>query len=245
MHVWSVLRVLSNFNESMCLRVMPKVLSEMASEIPRCAVLLEEKQLPADTADLGRWDAQVLVLASDEARAACIASGLDNKFCRIEITDQSDWQVARLKLVGASAIILASPVVDLNLLSELLTVRRFRSVPVLVFVDRSSRETVTEALKLGVSAFIVNGLEPDRIPAILHVAEERHALTSVLREQLQKSQEELAARKTIERAKGLLMMKSGLSEQEVYDSMRRMAMTQGKPMREVADAVLAIFSMFP
>jgi response regulator NasT len=41
------------------------------------------------------------------------------------------------------------------------------------------------------------------------------------------------------------MMKSGLSEQEVYDSMRRMAMTQGKPMREVADAVLAVFSIFP
>ena len=225
---------------------MPRVLNEMASENSRCTGLLCEAQpLPVDATGLGRWDAQVLILASDEGRAACIAAGVAHKSCRIEITGQSEWQPDQLKLVGASAIILASPVLDLELLSELLMVRRFRSVPILVFVDRSSREVMTEALRLGVSAFIVNGLEPERIPAILQVAEERHALTMALKDQLQKSREELAARKTIERAKGLLMMKSGLSEQEVYDSMRRMAMTQGKPMREVADAVLAVFSIFP
>ncbi|WP_281198945.1 ANTAR domain-containing response regulator [Hyphomonas adhaerens] len=162
-----------------------------------------------------------------------------------EITGHADWQARRLKLIGASAIILASPEVDLDLLTELLAMRRFRSVPILVFVDQGSREEMSRALKLGVSAFIVDGLEPDRIPAILNVAEERHSLTLALRDELQKSREDLAARKTVERAKGLLMTKSGLSEQDVYDSMRRMAMTQGKPMREIAQNVLAIFAIFP
>lgn len=133
----------------------------------------------------------------------------------------------------------------MDLLTELLAMRRFRSVPILVFVDQGSREEMSRALKLGVSAFIVDGLEPERIPAILNVAEERHSLTLALRDELQKSREDLAARKTIERAKGLLMTKSGLSEQDVYDSMRRMAMTQGKPMREIAENVLAIFAIFP
>ena len=217
----------------------------MASENFRGAELLEEGQKLVHSVEASVWDSQILVLASDEARASRIAGGLSNKPLQVEVTGQPDWETRRLKLVGASAIILASAEADLELLSELLAMRRFRSVPILVFVDRSSREEMSQALKLGVSAFIVDGLEPERIPAILEVAEERHVLTSELRDELRKSQENLAARKTIERAKGLLMTKSGLSEQEVYDSMRRMAMAQGKTMREVAENILAIFALFP
>lgn len=217
----------------------------MASDNFRGAELLEEGQKSVHSAEASVWDSQILVLASDQARASRIAGGLSNKPLQVEVTGHADWETRRLKLVGASAIILASAQADLELLSELLAMRRFRSVPILVFVDRSSREEMSQALKLGVSAFIVDGLEPERIPAILEVAEERHVLTSELRDELRKSQENLAARKTIERAKGLLMTKSGLSEQEVYDSMRRMAMTQGKTMREVAENILAIFALFP
>lgn len=217
----------------------------MASDKFRGAELLEEGQKPVYSAEASVWDSQILVLASDQARASRIAGGLSNKPLQVEVTGQPDWETRRLKLVGASAIILASAQADLELLSELLAMRRFRSVPILVFVDRSSREEMSQALKLGVSAFIVDGLEPERIPAILEVAEERHVLTSELRDELRKSQENLAARKTIERAKGLLMTKSGQSEQEVYDSMRRMAMAQGKTMREVAENILAIFALFP
>ena len=217
----------------------------MASDKFRGAELLEEGQKPVYSAEASVWDSQILVLASDQARASRIAGGLSNKPLQVEVTGQPDWETRRLKLVGASAIILASAQADLELLSELLAMRRFRSVPILVFVDRSSREEMSQALKLGVSSFIVDGLEPERIPAILEVAEERHVLTSELRDELRKSQENLAARKTIERAKGLLMTKSGQSEQEVYDSMRRMAMAQGKTMREVAENILAIFALFP
>lgn len=217
----------------------------MSAETPRCTVLPQEEKSSVRAGETMSWDGQVLILASDESRAMRVASGLGEQPFQTEITGHSGWHTRRLRLIGASAIILASPVADLELLTELLGMRRFRSVPILVFVDRSSRDEMSRALKLGVSSFIVDGLEPDRIPAILDVAEERHALTLSLRDQLQKSQEDLAARKTIERAKGLLMTKSGLPEQEVYDSMRRMAMTQGKPMREIAENILAIFAIFP
>ena len=223
----------------------PRTRNKMAAETSHCTAPPNEAQQSAGASDDASWDGQILILASDELRAGRISSGLGDQPHRTEITGHPDWQTRRLKLMGASAIILASPAADLELLAGLLAMRRFRSVPVLVFVDQGAREDMSRALKLGVSAFIVDGLEPERIPAILNVAEERHALTVALREQLQKSQEDLAARKTIERAKGLLMTKSGLPEQEVYDSMRRMAMTQGKTMREISENVLAIFAIFP
>ena len=217
----------------------------MAYEESRGQVLLAEAQQSSRLPDAAAWDTQILVLASDEQRAARFSSSFGGKPFQTEITGHPDWRAAGLKLTVASMIVLVSPVADLALLSELVAVRRFRSVPIVVFVDRSSREDISKALRLGVSAYIVDGLEPRRLPAILNVAVERHALTMTLRDELRKSQEDLAARKTIERAKGLLMTKSGLSEQDVYDSMRRMAMTQGKPMREVAETILAIFSIFP
>jgi response regulator NasT len=217
----------------------------MAAENPRSTVLLEEQQQSIPASEMASWGGQILVLASDETRARQISNGLGEQPHHTEITGHADWQTRRLRLMGARAILLASPTADLELLTDLLAMRRFRAVPVLVFVDQGSREEMSRALKLGVSAFIVDGLEPERVPAILNVAEERHALTLSLQDQLQKTQEDLAARKTIERAKGLLMTKSGLAEQEVYDSMRRMAMTQGKPLREIAENILAIFAIFP
>jgi response regulator NasT len=217
----------------------------MAAENPRSTVLLEEQQQSIPASEMASWGGQILVLASDETRARQISNGLGEQPHHTEITGHADWQTRRLRLMGARAILLASPTADLELLTDLLAMRRFRAVPVLVFVDQGSREEMSRALKLGVSAFIVDGLEPERVPAILNVAEERHALTLSLQDQLQKTQQDLAARKTIERAKGLLMTKSGLAEQEVYDSMRRMAMTQGKPLREIAENILAIFAIFP
>jgi response regulator NasT len=217
----------------------------MAAENPRSTVLLEEQHQSIPASEMASWCGQILVLASDETRARQISNGLGEQPHHTEITGHADWQTRRLRLMGARAILLASPTADLELLTDLLAMRRFRAVPVLVFVDQGSREEMSRALKLGVSAFIVDGLEPERVPAILNVAEERHALTLSLQDQLQKTQEDLAARKTIERAKGLLMTKSGLAEQEVYDSMRRMAMTQGKPLREIAENILAIFAIFP
>lgn len=217
----------------------------MAAENPRSTVLLEEQQQSIPASEMAIWGGQILVLANDETRARQISNGLGEQPHHTEITGHADWQTRRLRLMGARAILLASPTADLELLTDLLAMRRFRAVPVLVFVDQGSREEMSRALKLGVSAFIVDGLEPERVPAILNVAEERHALTLSLQDQLQKTQQDLAARKTIERAKGLLMTKSGLAEQEVYDSMRRMAMTQGKPLREIAENILAIFAIFP
>lgn len=225
--------------------LLPRAPNHMASEVSRGAGLLEEGQSEARSPDTDSWDSQILVLASDETRAERIASGLAGMPHQIEVTGDAGWQARRLKLAGASTIILASPRADLELLTDLLAMRRFRSIPILVFVDLTTREDMSRALKLGVSAYIVDGLVPERMPAILQVAEERHAITTELRDQLRKSQEDLVARKTIERAKGLLMTKSSLPEQEVYDSMRRMAMSQGKPLREVAENILAIFAIFP
>ena len=92
----------------------------------------------------------------------------------------------------------------------------------------------------GVSAYIVAGLAPDRIRPILDFAMARFQHEQGLRRELAEARSELAGRKVIERAKGLLMQRQGLSEPEAYEKLRRTAMDKGLKIAEVAQRILDV-----
>ena len=64
---------------------------------------------------------------------------------------------------------------------------------------------------------------------------------NALREETESLAEALAARKSIERAKGLLMAKEGLTEQEAFERLRRASQLAGRPLKVVAEALIATF----
>ena len=74
---------------------------------------------------------------------------------------------------------------------------------------------------------------------------ERFRLVDALYKELSNSKSELESRKLIERAKGLLMQQRGLTEQAAYDALRKMAMARGKPVREIAETIVAISNILP
>lgn len=109
---------------------------------------------------------------------------------------------------------------------------------VAVFVEKCRPDYVTQAIETGVGALIVNGLSEHRIERVIHLAKARHAMIKTYQEKLEGLKLELDNRKDIERAKGLLMEKRNISEKEAYDTIRRLSMAKGKPMREIAIALL-------
>jgi AmiR/NasT family two-component response regulator len=80
--------------------------------------------------------------------------------------------------------------------------------------------------------------EADLLPAI-RTARARHEEMAEIREQAESLAEALAARKSIERAKGLLMEREGLSEQEAFARLRKASQVSGRPLRVIAEAVVA------
>ena len=82
--------------------------------------------------------------------------------------------------------------------------------------------------------------EADLLPAI-QAASARHDELAALREEADSLAEALATRKLVERAKGLLMDKEGLTEQEAFARLRRASQISGRPMRVVAEALIATF----
>ena len=116
--------------------------------------------------------------------------------------------------------------------------------PIVLFTNDSDTTHVKDAVAAGVSAYIVAGLSPDRIRPILEVAMARFEHEQGLRQELAHAKTELQDRKIIDRAKGLLMQRQGLSEKVAYDKLRKAAMDKGLRLGEVAQRILDTAELF-
>ncbi len=115
-----------------------------------------------------------------------------------------------------------------------------RSIPIVIVSAYGEAELVQRAVEVGVFGYLTKPFrEGDLAPAI-RTACARHRELGALREEADSLAEALAARKAVERAKGLLMTKEGLSEDEAYARLRTASQTSGRPMRVIAEAVEAV-----
>ncbi len=110
--------------------------------------------------------------------------------------------------------------------------------PIVLFTEDNDTTHVKDAVAAGVNAYIVAGLAPERIRPILDVAMARFEHEQGLRHELQSAKSELQDRKTIDRAKGLLMQRQGLSEKDAYEKLRKSAMDKGLRLADVAQRML-------
>ncbi len=117
-----------------------------------------------------------------------------------------------------------------------------RPIPIVMLTAYGQEELVSRAVEAGVYGYLVKPFrEGDLLPAI-QTARARHEELSALRREADSLADALAARKAIERAKGLLMEKERLTEEQAFARLRRASQVSGKPLRVVAEAVVATLS---
>ncbi|MFZ6693917.1 ANTAR domain-containing response regulator [Undibacterium sp. SXout20W] len=112
--------------------------------------------------------------------------------------------------------------------------------PVVMFSHDADQHLISAAVGAGVTTYVVDGLAPERLAPILTVALARFAAESKLRQRLASVENELADRKVIDRAKGLLMDKRKMSEAEAYETLRNQSMKQGLKIAEIARQIIAM-----
>ena len=110
--------------------------------------------------------------------------------------------------------------------------------PVAMFVDKSAEGLTDAAIEAGVSAYVVDGMKPDRLKPILDAAVARFRMFQRIRMELAETKRALEERKVIDRAKGMLMKAKGLTEEEAYALLRKTAMDQGRKVADVAQALV-------
>ncbi len=187
----------------------------------------------------------VLLVSSDPSVVEGVRGTFGNDYQMLAVDDSTLTISAILEKRSPDIIVVVRDSVDEPYLESLSSVFMDSPLPVLVFVFRDPLRTARAAIRLGITSFVVDEFEAARMPTLIDVTLERFAQAQNLRNELVKSQEELAARKVIDRAKGLLMDRKNMSEEEAYRALRELAMRQSKPIREVAETLLTYSELLP
>jgi AmiR/NasT family two-component response regulator len=116
-----------------------------------------------------------------------------------------------------------------------------RPIPIVMLTAYGQEDLVSRAVEAGVFGYLVKPFREDDLLPAIHAARARHAELEALREEAESLAEALATRKVVERAKGLLMEREGLSEQDAFARLRRASQVSGRPMKVVAEALIATF----
>lgn len=111
--------------------------------------------------------------------------------------------------------------------------------PVAMFVDQSTEGLTAAAIEAGFSAYVVDGLNANRLKPVLEAAIARFRMMQRMRTELLETKRALEERKVIDRAKGLIMKSRGVTEDEAYAVLRKAAMDQNRRIADVAEALVS------
>lgn len=112
--------------------------------------------------------------------------------------------------------------------------------PIVMFAHDAGRESIREAVRAGVNAYVVDGLSPERIAPIVETAVARFEAFQAVKDELAQTRNKLSERKLVERAKGILMKEKGLPEDAAYRMLRKLAMDKNLTLAAVAEQVVTV-----
>ena len=163
---------------------------------------------PADAA------LKILVIDKDPIRRAILDAGLrEAGISNVVLLGETTGLLDRIYRVDPDVILIDLESPNRDVLEQMFQVSRVVRRPIAMFVDQSDRETTKSAIEAGVSAYIVDGLKKERVKGILELCILRFNAVAHLQDELDRAKTALEERKTIDRAKGILMRAKNLSEE--------------------------------
>lgn len=195
-------------------------------EALRIVVIISDPHLVAE------GDAQAQAI---EERSRLLRIGLLEAGYNLVATLPADvFLTERLAQLQADMVIVDAESDARDALEHVVMATRDERRPIVMFTNDNDTRPMNEAVAAGVTAYIVAGLAPERIHPILTVAMARFKHEEALLAELDSARLELSDRKLIDRAKGLLMKRQGLSEQDAYGKLRKAAMNKGMKLADIA-----------
>lgn len=188
--------------------------------------------------------AKVMLVDDTPTRAAMLEQALLDQgllvVCRLE---SAQGLIKKVEIHQPDIIIMDLDSPDRDTLENMTVLNQHNPKPIIMFADEDDSQVIEQAVQAGVSAYIVDGINPNRVKSIMDVAIARFREYQALRNELEKTRNQLADRKTIDKAKGVLMKTKGLDEEQAYHAMRKMAMDQSKPLVDIAENILSVMEL--
>ena len=182
---------------------------------------------------------KIVIVDESSIRAAILEEGLrEAGFMAVERLSDMNNLLMRIHAIDPDVILIDLENPSRDTLEQMFQVSRIVRRPVAMFVDQSDTASIQASVDAGVSAYIVDGLKKERIKSILDLCVSRFNAFSKLQNELERAKTDLEDRKTLDRAKGILMKSKGLTEDEAYRLMRSAAMREKKKIADIAAAVI-------
>jgi len=182
---------------------------------------------------------RVLIVDQNVARSSVLEEGL-REAGYTDLVVVRDMQNLLRRILDAEPDVILIDLENPNrdVLEQMFQVSRVVSKPVAMFVDHSDAGMIAAAVDAGVGAYVVDGLRKERVRSVVDMAISRFHAFDRLRTELDSTRQQLADRKIIDRARGILMREKGIEEEEAYQLMRKAAMQGNLRIAQVAQSVI-------
>ncbi len=191
------------------------------------------------SAEPGALDEETAHEQAERSRSLRIGL-LQNGYNIVAVLPADIYLPDRVSQIAPDMIIVDAQSQARDTLEHVVLASRDARRPIVLFTDDSDTSHVGEAIAAGVTAYVVAGLAPERVKAVLDVAVARFAHEEALRRELDDVRTQLSERKVVDRAKRLLMLRDGLDEAAAYARLRKSAMDKGWRLADVAQRVVDI-----
>jgi two-component system, response regulator / RNA-binding antiterminator len=182
---------------------------------------------------------RIVIIDLSPVRRAILAEGLHEAgFSDVIHLEGTDRIMDRIVAAEPDIIVIDLESPSRDVLEQMFQVSRAVPRPVAMFVDQSDTSMINAAIDAGVSAYVVDGLRKDRVKPILDMCISRFNAFARLKDELEQAKSQLADRKVIDRAKGILMKAKGVGEEDAYALLRKTAMNEKKKVAEIAQSVV-------
>lgn len=182
---------------------------------------------------------RVLIIDESRKRAAELCAGLVTSGHQVAAVLQSSLDlIDRIEEFKPDVILIETDSPSRDTLENLAVMERDMPRPVIIFAQDGDSGSIRNAVKAGVAAYVVDGVDPSRLNPIIDVAVAHFEEHQALKQELAQANRKLSERKVIDKAKGILMKNKGLDEEQAYAALRKLAMDRGKPMIAIAHDLL-------
>jgi response regulator NasT len=184
---------------------------------------------------------RVLIIDSSLERSAILEQALNDANHEVVGRFASSASLtAKVTELKPDIVIIDIESPDRDTLENMRHVTRDNPKPIVMFAEQGDSETIQSAIRAGVSAYVVDGLSKNRVKPVMDVAIARFREFQALQNELIEVKNKLADRKFIDKAKGMLIEKYRMTEEDAYSALRKMAMNRNQRIAEVARNVIAM-----
>jgi two-component system, response regulator / RNA-binding antiterminator len=186
----------------------------------------------------------ILVIDENTLRASIIEEGLrEAGHIHVTVIHEVHGVARIIEKLKPDVIVIDLENPNRDVMEHLFQLTRTVGRPIAMFVDRSDSASIQAAVDAGVSAYVVDGLKKERVKPILDMAVSRFNAFHRLKTELAEARSALEDRKTVERAKGILMKMRGIPEEEAFALLRKTAMNEKKKIADIAQSVVTAAGM--